>query len=111
MRAPRVLSAVLLAAVALTGCSGTPAAEPRATPTHSREVASAYRCLADHSPWTLDLDAIYREWYDAAAAEHALDGGSVTGTAELSFTRGPHPSWTFRASGVSYELFFAGGVR
>lgn len=111
MRAPRALSAALLVAVALTGCSGTPAAEPRATPTHSREVASTYRCLADHSPWTLDLDAIYREWYDAAAEAHALDGGSVTGTGELSFTRGPHPSWTFRASGVSYELFFAGGVR
>ena len=105
------LAAVALTAVTLTGCTGAPASEPTPTVTQSREVASAYRCLADHSPWTLDLDTVYREWYEAAASDHQVDGGSITGTAELSFTRGEHPSWTFTANGVNYELFFVGGVR
>lgn len=114
MRTPRAaigIVASIMVALALAGCAAKPAPEPSPTVTHSREVASAYRCLADHSPWTLDLDTIYREWYEAAAAEHELDGGTITGTAELRFTRGEHPSWSFTASGVSYELFFAGGAR
>lgn len=110
MRAPRTLVAMALAAFALTACTGAPPPD-RPAVTHSREVASAYRCLADHSPWTLDLDRVYREWFETASAEHELSGGDVTGTAEVSFTRGENPQWSFTASGVSYELFFTGGAR
>ncbi|MGN6273476.1 MAG: hypothetical protein ACTHMQ_10355 [Protaetiibacter sp.] len=105
------MAASLCLALTLSACAGAPVSEPTPSVTQSREVASAYRCLADHSPWTLDLDTIYREWYEAAAREHELDGGAVTGTAELIFTRGPDPSWTFTASGVTFELFFSGGGR
>jgi hypothetical protein len=111
MRAPRAAAAALGLALALSGCVGAPASEPTPTVTHSREVASTYRCLADHSPWTLDLDTVYREWYEATASRHELDGGTITGTAELIFTRGPDPSWTFTASDVTFELYFAGGGR
>jgi hypothetical protein len=107
MRAPRAIAALLVVA-ALAGCAAqTPV--PRASA--SREVTSAYRCLADHSPWTIDIEAVSQDWRDAVSVQHELRGGTSTGTAELSFTRGEHTTWTFTASGVSYELFFADGAR
>jgi hypothetical protein len=111
MRTARAVTASIVAALALVGCAGELTPEPSPTVTHSREVASAYRCLTDHSPWTLDLDTVYREWYEAASADRELSGGSITGTAELSFTRSERPRWTFTANGVAYELFFPGGSR
>ena len=110
MRTPRAVVLTLVACASLAGCAD-PGPAPEPTATHSREVASAYRCLADHSPWTLDLDRVYSEWFEAADADGELSGGTVTGTAELSFTRGDAPTWRFTARGVAYELFFASGVR
>lgn len=97
-------------ALALTACSGggTP---PTATPA-SRGVAEAYRCLADHSPWSVDLDAAHAEWSGAAdTSSRAVAGGEVVGTATVSFTRAESPAWTFTATGVDYELYFADGTR
>lgn len=119
MRRPGVivalLATVLAAPLALGACAGDPAAPPRAEPTPtastSRDVGAAYRCLADHSPWTVDLDAVYREWYEAAESAHELRGGTVTGTATVSFTRGEDRRWAFTASGVVFELFYADGAR
>jgi hypothetical protein len=102
------MAALLVGAAALAGCT---AHTPAPATTSSREVTSAYRCLADHSPWTVDLEAVYQAWRDAVGAEHELRGGTIAGTAELSFTRGERSTWTFTASGVSYELFFADGTR
>lgn len=110
MRAPRAMAALLVAA-ALAGCAEQGSPRPTPTASHSRDVAAAYRCLADHSPWTVDLDAVYEEWYDTVGATRELRGGTITGTAELSFTRDERASWSFTASGISYELFFADGTR
>lgn len=111
MRTPRAMAALVVIGVSLAGCAGERAADPSPAVTHSREVASTFRCLVDHSPWTLDLDTVYREWYAAASTDHELAGGSITGSAELTFTRGEVPRWKFAASGVNYELFFSGGTR
>ncbi len=110
MRVPRAIAGAVVVA-ALAGCAATPAERPAPTATHSREVASASRCLADHSPWTVDLEEAYRAWYDAAGATRELRSGAVSGTAELSFTRGDATTWTFTADRVSFELFFADGTR
>jgi len=111
----RFATAVTAAAslvLALSACTagGTP---PTPTPTPgSRDVAAAYRCLADHSPWSVDLDAAHTEWSGSAdTASDPVSGGEVTGTATVAFTRGGTPSWTFRATGVDYELYFADGTR
>jgi hypothetical protein len=113
MRAPRATAALLAAAtgIALAACAESPPAAPGPTATHSREVASDSRCLADHSPWTVDLEAVFAEWRDAVGATRELQGGTISGTAELSFTRGDSSTWTFTASGVSFELYFADGTR
>lgn len=115
MRGSRTVVTALVATLALAGCAeDAPAAPgPDASPTavHSRAVASDYRCLADHSPWALDLDAVYRAWSEAAEAEHELRGGTITGTATLSFTRTDERRWSSTASSVAFELFFADGAR
>lgn len=105
-------SAAAAVAFALTACSA-PGGAPTPTPTpDSRDVAEAYRCLADHSPWSVDLDAAHAEWSDAAdTASDPVSGGEVTGTATVAFTRGDGASWTFTATGVDYELYFADGTR
>lgn len=104
-------SAAAAVVLALTGCTAdaTPA-PPTATPA-SREVAAAYRCLADHSPWSIDLDAAHTEWSDSAGTADPVTGGEVTGTATVAFTRGDAPAWTFTATGVDYELYFDDGTR
>lgn len=113
MRNRLAVAATVVVASALAGCTvdtATPAT-PTPTPT-SREVSSAYRCLADHSPWSIDLDAVHSEWSEAADdVDHAVSGGDVTGTATVTFTRGAQPSWMFDATGVDYELYFADGTR
>lgn len=115
MRVSCTVAAAALAAFTLVGCTAPPPAPPSETPTptatHSRDVAAAYRCLADHSPWTVDLDDAFRAWQDAAATEHELRGGTISGTATLRFTRGEQPHWSFTAGGVAFELFFADGAR
>lgn len=110
MRSARAVSLVLAGAgvLALAACS-TP--EPSPTPTTARAVASAQRCLADHSPWTLDLDAAYTAWYPDADGDEAPTGGDVIGSAHMTFTRGAETEWTFTANEVDYELFFADGSR
>ena len=90
----------------LSGCAAPEPPDP--TPTVSREEASAVRCLADHSPWSLDLDAAFDEWFDSA--EHADPvGGAVTGSARMSFTR--EREWRFVASSVDFELHLSDGAR
>lgn len=115
MRVARTIALALVAALALAGCAGDPAPppspEPSPTVKNSRDVTSDYRCLADHSPWTVDLDAVYRVWQQAAELEYELRGGTITGSATLSFTRDDAPRWSFTASGVAFELFFADGTR
>jgi len=103
---------IAIVAVGVGGCAagGAPPG-PSPTPT-SRDVSVAYRCLADHSPWTLDLDAAHAEWSDAADdPAHPVTGGEANGTATVRFSRGETPRWEFTATGVDYELFFADGVR
>lgn len=115
MRVPRTAGVALLAAVTLAGCAAEPPTAPEREPSpaasHSRDVAADYRCLADHSPWTVDLDDAFVAWRDDAEAAHELRGGTVTGTATVRFTRGDKPRWSFTAHGVAYELFFADGAR
>jgi len=114
MRVTRTLVLALVAALALSACagagSGAESGRPSPTPGHSRDVAAAYRCLADHSPWAVDLDAAYRAWYAATGTRHALRGGTITGSATMSFTRDHSPRWSFAANGLAYELFFDDGT-
>ena len=112
MRSPRAASAALAlaGALALASCAA-PAPPSTATPTTAPAAASAQRCLADHSPWTLDLDAAYTAWYRAADGDEAPTGGEVTGSARMTFTRGADTEWSFTANGVDFELFFADGSR
>lgn len=109
MRRSRVTALVITAcaASALVACAA-PAA-PTETPT-SRAETLATRCLADHSPWTVDLDAVYDAWIDAVPETTAARGGEVTGSARLSFTRGDESAWAFTAEGVDFELFTAEGA-
>lgn len=99
-------------ALALSACSvGGAAPTPTPTP-DSRDVAEAYRCLADHSPWSVDLDAAHAEWSESAdTVSEPVNGGEVTGTATIAFTRGDSSSWSFTATGVDYELYFGDGTR
>jgi len=105
MRLPGATAAIVAVAFALAACSAQPAPAP--DPTRSRDIASASRCLADHSPWTVDLDGAYQEWADAVDAERPVRGGTVSGSAELSFTR--DAEWTFVARRVEFGLTFTDG--
>jgi hypothetical protein len=107
MRPSRASAVLVVAALALGGCAAGPAT-PDATV--SRDVATAYRCLADHSPWSVDLDGVFDAWLDTVPEDRAVRGGEVTGTATLSFTRGSVPRWTFTATGVDFELFLGDGT-
>jgi hypothetical protein len=112
MRSLRPACAVLavVGALALVACAAPePASSP--TPTAAPAAASALRCLADHSPWTLDLEAAFAAWYRDADGEHVPTGGDVTGTAQMTFTRGAEPEWGFTATGVDFELYFEDGSR
>jgi len=92
----RVAAAAVVVA-ALFGGAGCAAAGPSPSPTPtptpaSRDVAAASRCLADHSPWTVDLDTAHAEWSRTADdPAHPVTGGEANGTATVAFTRGDDP--------------------
>ncbi|MCS0499021.1 hypothetical protein [Protaetiibacter mangrovi] len=101
------VAAAACAVLVLTGCGAPDDAE---TPI-GRDAASDYRCLAEHSPWIVDLDAAYDAWRDAAAQGVGVRAGDVTGSARLSFTGSADPRWRFSAERVAYELFLDDGSR
>ena len=112
MRSARAASALLATAgvLVLASCAA-PEPPSTSTPTTTPAAASAQRCLADHSPWTLDLDAAYTAWYGDAEGDEVPTGGEVTGGAQMAFTRGADTEWSFTANGVDFVLFFADGSR
>ncbi len=107
-----VAGALVVVAFGASGCvADAPPADPTPAPA-SRDVAAAYRCLIDHSPWTVDVDAAHAEW--SATVDdpaHPVTGGEANGTATITFTRDEVSRWDFTATGVDYELYYGDGTR
>ncbi|TXK19615.1 hypothetical protein [Homoserinibacter sp. GY 40078] len=113
---PRLLrwvraATVVTAAAVLVACAPTTAPPDDAETPLPRDLRLAFACLADHSPWELDLDDAVHERADVASASGtAVLGTATRGRATMSFGADDDPAWSFHAIGVMLEVRYGDGA-